>query len=318
MKTKMVRFTAKIICCFMVLSAVLGVIPVSAKSNPVVVSVINSSGEQGSEVAVGIKLSNVPKNGVMAANFQVEFDKSKLTMDKVKGGEIVHNPTFDINYNANASKGAVILYSDYDQKDSYIKSSGGLCYLIFKVKPNCPPGDYNIKLSPFQKVGKNKNYSGADPFYTSGGGEVKAIFNGGKITVVSPAASGASTKVQLVIGIPYMTANGAQQEIDPGKFTSPVVMNNRTMLPIASIVKAFNGTVQWNGSEQKVTVQLQGKTIELWIGKSTAKVDGSDKTLDAAPQTKNGRTFLPVSFIAKNCGLDVNWNGKAQLVTISK
>ncbi|MCX6085893.1 MAG: phosphate ABC transporter substrate-binding protein PstS [Caldiserica bacterium] len=49
------------------------------------------------------------------------------------------------------------------------------------------------------------------------------------------------------------------------------------------------------------------KTIVLSIGSSTATVDGSTVPLDAAPFITEGRTMLPVRFVAENMGAGVSF-----------
>lgn len=79
----------------------------------------------------------------------------------------------------------------------------------------------------------------------------------------------------------------------------------------------------WNQYEKKVTVTFKGKDIELWIGKSTARVDGEPKLID--PQNIKvvpvvippGRTMLPLRFISENLGCKVDWNANSQEVKVT-
>lgn len=43
-----------------------------------------------------------------------------------------------------------------------------------------------------------------------------------------------------------MTVNGVTREIDPGRGTSPVIVNGRTLLPIRAIIEALGGSVAWD------------------------------------------------------------------------
>lgn len=62
---------------------------------------------------------------------------------------------------------------------------------------------------------------------------------------------------------------------------------------------------------------LMAKTeIILELGKSTAKVNGEVVALDCAPFAQDGRTYVPLRFVAENLGCNVDYNkGK---ITISK
>ncbi|MCX7841827.1 MAG: copper amine oxidase N-terminal domain-containing protein [Clostridia bacterium] len=124
-------------------------------------------------------------------------------------------------------------------------------------------------------------------------------------------------QIVLFIGNAYMKVNGMSKEIDPGKGTKPVIVDSRTVLPIRAIVEELGGTIGWDGNEKKVTIQLNSKTLELWIGCNTTKVNGVEKNTDVAPQIINGRTMLPLRYIIDNLGYEVIWEGTAKSVTIN-
>ncbi len=130
-----------------------------------------------------------------------------------------------------------------------------------------------------------------------------------------------SIVINLQIGNPYMIVNGDSQEIDPGRDTKPVIENSRTLVPIRAIVESLGGSIEWEEKERKVTIMFANKTIELWIGKSIAKVNGVDTPIDSAnpkvvPVIINSRTMLPLRFIAENLGCKVNWEASSQTITI--
>ncbi|MBC7093650.1 copper amine oxidase N-terminal domain-containing protein, partial [Candidatus Bipolaricaulota bacterium] len=62
-------------------------------------------------------------------------------------------------------------------------------------------------------------------------------------------------------------------------------------------------------------------TAVFKIGETKYTVNGEEKTMDVAAYTKDGRTFLPVRFVANAVGVsDANilWDGATQKVTIFK
>jgi len=125
------------------------------------------------------------------------------------------------------------------------------------------------------------------------------------------------TKIVLRIGDSTFTVDGFSHTLD----SPPVIINSRTLLPIRAVIEAIGGIVQWNDSERKVTIILDNNTIELWIGKNTANVNGINQFIDptntkVAPMLINGRTMLPLRFIAENLGCDVQWDGKTQTIAI--
>jgi len=81
-------------------------------------------------------------------------------------------------------------------------------------------------------------------------------------------------------------------------------------------------TISWDGTERKVTVNFNGTTIELWIDKPQAKVNGVMKWIDpnnhnVKPIIVNDRTMLPLRFVAESLGCTVDWNPDTRTITIT-
>ena len=124
--------------------------------------------------------------------------------------------------------------------------------------------------------------------------------------------------IELRINNPIMTVNGEDKEIDPGFGTAPLIINDRTLLPVRAVVEEIGGTVGWNSGTREVTLTYGGDTIVLTIDSATAYLNNEQQTLDTAPVIINDRTMLPIRFITESFGFDVAWDGNEQLVTISK
>lgn len=151
---------------------------------------------------------------------------------------------------------------------------------------------------------------------------VKPVYNdntiGPESNEVSAAPQEPAGTIQMTIGNPLMIANGVSKEIDPGRGTTPVLFQGRTFLPIKAVIAEMGGTVSWDGTEQKVTIQWNGKTLELWIGRTVMKLNGIEQTLDVAPYLSvTGRTMLPLRFVGAGLGCQFTWEGSSQTVTIS-
>ena len=67
-----------------------------------------------------------------------------------------------------------------------------------------------------------------------------------------------------------------------------------------------------------MTLEYGQDTIRLTIDSETAYFNEEAHTLDAAPMIINGRTMLPIRFIAESFGFDVDWTPETQTVTITK
>ena len=124
--------------------------------------------------------------------------------------------------------------------------------------------------------------------------------------------------LKLTIGSLKMFVNDKEKIID----VPPTIVEGRTLLPIRWVAEPLGAEVGWDGVEKKVTVSLKGTVIELWIGKSIAKVNGVDTPIDPAnpkvvPMIISGRTMLPVRFVAENLGCNVDWDPGTKTVTIT-
>lgn len=124
--------------------------------------------------------------------------------------------------------------------------------------------------------------------------------------------------LKLRIGNKIMFVNDSPQEID----VPPQIIEGRTLLPIRWVAEPLGANVGWDGVEKKVTVTLKSTTIELWIGKNIARVNGVDTPIDpnnpkVVPMIISGRTMLPVRFVAENLGCQVDWDANTKTVTIT-
>jgi len=153
-----------------------------------------------------------------------------------------------------------------------------------------------------------------------------------KISKISPVA-----KCEFQVGNPIMKVYKINErgdlqeysrEIDPGRGTVPVIVNNRTFVPIRSLIENIDGTVTWVASERKVIITLPYRsiTIELWISKSWARITDSYGTVSwveiekgnpkVTPFIRNDRSYFPLRFIVEALGFKVNWDSIMQIITI--
>lgn len=122
--------------------------------------------------------------------------------------------------------------------------------------------------------------------------------------------------IELIIDQKLMKVNGVQKEIDPGRETVPKVVNGRTLIPIRAVIEAMGGTADYDVKEQKITLKKGNDTLQMRVGKTNIKLNDSTKTMDTAPVVLNGRTMVPVRFVAENFGYSVAWKAAEQTVVI--
>lgn len=130
-------------------------------------------------------------------------------------------------------------------------------------------------------------------------------------------AQGPEKTIVLKIGSSEMTVNGEKKPID-AEGTEPVIVNGRTLLPVRAVVEEIGGDVFWDRDSKEVILNCKTHEIILKIDSTAAYLNGEPAVLDVAPVILNGRTMLPIRFIAQGFGLDVDWNGEKKEITITK
>jgi competence protein ComEC len=118
-----------------------------------------------------------------------------------------------------------------------------------------------------------------------------------------------------------MSVNGVQKPID-AQGTKPIIVAGRTLVPIRAVIEAFGGSVAWESSTRKVTVGLGTNSLDLWIDKPQASLNGRALAIDSAnpavvPVITNGRTMLPLRFVAESLGIDVQYEATTKMITLT-
>lgn len=135
---------------------------------------------------------------------------------------------------------------------------------------------------------------------------------------LKPAPAG-SIEIQLSVGKPNYLVNAQPSAMD----ASPLIKDNRVLLPIRYVAQPLGADTKWNQGEQKVTITSDNVVLEFWIGKNTAVVNGVSKMIDENnPEVQPlvvppGRTLLPLRFISEQLGCDVKWIPELNQVKIN-
>ncbi len=92
---------------------------------------------------------------------------------------------------------------------------------------------------------------------------------------------------------------------------APVIVDNRTMVPIRVITEALGGAADWNEATRTVTLRIDGKILRMTI-------DQTITGFDAAPVIINSRTYVPIRYVAEALGANVEWLADTQQIIIEK
>lgn len=97
----------------------------------------------------------------------------------------------------------------------------------------------------------------------------------------------------------------------------PVIVEDRTLVPVRFIAENFGLLVDFNDAERKITISGRGHNIEMTLDRQEYMVDGQQKTLDVPAQVYNDRTLIPLRAMVEAIGKQVFWDDRG-LIVISK
>lgn len=125
-----------------------------------------------------------------------------------------------------------------------------------------------------------------------------------------------ATKVSVfTINSPYYTLFGTPKVMD----VSPYIKDSRTYMPIRYVAYAMGLTdadIIWDEATRTVILTKGGTRVTLLIGSYNIWVNGIPTPMDVVPEITNGRTCLPIAWVAKAFGYTAVWNANARTVTI--
>ena len=99
--------------------------------------------------------------------------------------------------------------------------------------------------------------------------------------------------------------------------TNSVIVNGRTLVPVRAIFEKMGLEVDWDSQTRTVIGKKEGLVIKLPIDNKYANKNGEDIELDVPASIVEGRTMVPVRFIADSVEAKTNWDGENKTVLIS-
>lgn len=96
----------------------------------------------------------------------------------------------------------------------------------------------------------------------------------------------------------------------------PVLLHERTMVPMRKIFEALGATVVWEDTTQRVTAEKDGLSVSLQIGNNRMQIGDQVITLDVAPQLIQDKTMVPVRAVSEAFRCHVDWDDTLQRVLI--
>jgi len=97
----------------------------------------------------------------------------------------------------------------------------------------------------------------------------------------------------------------------------PVIVNGRTLVPVAGVFQALGFEVQWHPNTRQVSIDRDSDAILLTIGSRTFTTNDVSHTLDVPAQIIGSRTMLPIAIVLRSVGYEVDWNNTTRTVIIT-
>ena len=88
------------------------------------------------------------------------------------------------------------------------------------------------------------------------------------------------------------------------------------MVPIRAIIEAKGGNVSWNADDRRIDLRSHGNHVQMWLGQRDVRVNGTANEMDVVPEIVNGRTLIPLRFVAEFLGSQIEWIGSQRMIVI--
>jgi len=98
--------------------------------------------------------------------------------------------------------------------------------------------------------------------------------------------------------------------------TPPVILNDRTMVPLRVISENLGAKVFWNGTDRTVTIYQGTLNMIFTIDAPIMLVNGMVVELDSPAVIYENRTMVPLRLIGEMMDMNVRWDGTERAVYI--
>ena len=99
---------------------------------------------------------------------------------------------------------------------------------------------------------------------------------------------------------------------------APILVENRTMLPVRAVFEAIGAKVDYIAAERKVVATKDDTVVTFIIDSTIMTINGAEKVIDVPAMVKDNRTLVPVRACVEAFNLKVEWNGNTRTVIIRK
>ncbi|MDF2545620.1 MAG: hypothetical protein K0R93_518 [Anaerosolibacter sp.] len=139
--------------------------------------------------------------------------------------------------------------------------------------------------------------------------------------VVTKAGGTVATTSKFVIGSTTYKVLVGGVEVEKTMDVAAFIQDGRTFLPIRFVAEALGvstDNIVWNNEARTVTIMKGDRVAQMVIGSNVLTVNGVAVPMDTAAMIKDGRTVLPVRYVAQALGAEILWDAATQTVTVNQ
>ncbi len=97
---------------------------------------------------------------------------------------------------------------------------------------------------------------------------------------------------------------------------APQMINQRVMLPLRDLSEQLGYEVNWDKSTGKIEIIDGSYKVALYVGSKEAVVNGKNITIEVAPQSIKGVTYVPLRFVSEAMEMSIQWDSKTGKVNL--
>lgn len=224
-----------------------------------------------------------------------------------------------------------VLFIKVDSRSSKTPAEIKLSGLSLYMNRSLAAGDYKLKV-----FGDEDNEFFMNN-YNDNGDDFANSFETRKVTVmndfVKVVTAGRdkddatfTTSIVVPVGSDVITAGTREIKLSEmeGGACPPAYINNDgyTMLPVRAVTESLNNiaAVRWDDATKTCTIGFGQRVFSMTVGSKVLNMNGVSTALNAAPEIRDGRVFLPLRDLGYALGLSesqISWDATTQTARLN-
>lgn len=224
-----------------------------------------------------------------------------------------------------------VLFVKVDSRSSKTPAEIKISGLSLYMNRSLAAGDYKLKV-----FGDEDNEFFMNNYHKDGDDYANS-FETAKVTVmndfVKVVTAGRdkddatfTTSIVVPVGSDVITAGTREIKLSEmeGGACPPAYINNDgyTMLPVRAVTESLNNiaAVRWDDATKTCTIGFGQRVFSMTVGSKVLNMNGVSTALNAAPEIRDGRVFLPLRDLGYALGLSesqISWDATTQTARLN-